>query len=200
MSESFMQTPARARSRARTVNGTVVHEQAVYLPALPTYYVLADNVACANDKHHLSILNPVGSGKVLYIRKLFHINQQITAVTGVGLRFDMKRATAVASGTAITPQKADSANDDLSSSMVFMTGATVTEGSLMCPMTTINEEISTGNGSPANFLGSMMGLLPEGIEIQELCLRPGEGFTVKQITASTIGVFSWLAIITVDDV
>ena len=39
----------------------------------------------------------------------------------------------------------------------------------------------------------------ESAEIKELRLRPGEGFTVQQITSSTVGSFAWLMAFTVDD-
>jgi hypothetical protein len=38
-----------------------------------------------------------------------------------------------------------------------------------------------------------------GPEIKELRLRPSQGFTIQQITSSTVGSFSWLMAFTVDD-
>lgn len=204
MAETFVQVPPdstgqKIRTRSRVVGGNTVVEQAVYNTSLPTYYVLADAVAFAANKHHISILNQAGSGKVIHIRKLFHINLSLGAVTGVALRFDVKKVSAVTGGTTITPQAADSDNPALSA-MTFATGATsVTEGAILYPVTTQNDELTAANTAVSNYLMQALNLQPEGPEVQELRLRPGEGFTVKQITTSVIGSFAWLAIITVDD-
>ena len=203
MAETNLQVPPNStgqklRMRSRVVGADTVLEQAIYNTSLPTYYVLADAVAFAGNKHHIAILNQAGSGKVIHVRKLFHINLSLSAVTGVALRFDVKKATAVTGGTAITPQAADSDNPALSG-MTFATGATVTEGALLYPLTTQNDELTAANTAIANYLMQALNLQPEGVEIQELRLRPGEGLTVKQITTSTVGSFAWLAVITVDD-
>ncbi len=203
MAETFLQvvpdsTGQKLRMRSRVVGANTVVEQAIYNTSLPTYYVLADAVAFAANKHHLAIFNQSGSGKVIHIRKLFHINLSLSAVTGVALRFDVKKATAVSGGTTITPQSVDSDNPALAS-MTFATNATVTEGALLYPVTTQNDELSAANTAVANYLMQALNLQPEGSEVQELRLRPNEGLTVKQITSSTVGSFAWLAVITVDD-
>ena len=203
MAETFIQLPPdstgkKLRTRDRVIGANTVHEQAVYQSSLPTFYALADNVAFAANKHHIALMNAAGSGKVVSIRKLFHINLALTAITGVAIRFDVKRATAVSAGTAITPVSCDS-DDTLPSGITVATGATVTEGALLYPVTTQNDEITAANTAVANYLAMMINLQPEGPEIKELRLRPGEGMTVKQITSSTVGTFGWLVVFTVDD-
>lgn len=203
MAETFIQLPPdstgkKLRTRDRIIGANTVHEQAVYQSSLPTFYAFADNVAFAASKHHIALMNAAGSGKMVSVRKLFHINLALSAVTGVALRFDVKRATAVSSGTAITPVSCDT-DDTLPAGITLATGATVTEGALLYPVTTQNDEITAANTAVANYLASMMNLQPEGPEIKELRLRPGEGMTVKQITSSTVGTFGWLLVFTVDD-
>lgn len=203
MAETFIQLPPdstgkKLRTRDKLIGGQTVHEQAVYQTALPTFYVLADAVAFAANKHHLSIMNAAGSGKLVSIKKLFHINLSLGAVTGVALRFDIKRATAVSAGTAITPQSCDT-DDAFPAGITINTNGTVTEGALLYPVTTQNDEITAANTAVANYLAMMINLQPESPELKEFRLRPGEGFTVKQITSSTVGSFAWFAVITVDD-
>ena len=203
MAETFIQLPPdstgkKLRTRDKLIGGQTVHEQAVYQTALPTFYVLADAVAFAANKHHLSIMNSAGSGKMVSIKKLFHINLSLGAVTGVALRFDIKRATAVSAGTAITPQSCDT-DDVFPAGITINTNGTVTEGALLYPVTTQNDEITAANTAVANYLAMMINLQPESPELKEFRLRPGEGFTVKQITSSTVGSFAWFAVITVDD-
>lgn len=203
MPESFIQlapdsTGKQLRTRTKTILGQTVHEQAVYQTGLPTFYAIADAVAFAANKHHIALFNGAGSGKMVAIRKLFHINLSLAAVTGVAVRFDVKRSTAQSAGTAITPVSCDT-DDTLPAGITVATGATVTEGSLLYPVTTQNDELNAANTAIANYLMQATNLQPEGNEIKELRLRPGEGLTVKQITSTTVGSFAWLVVFTVDD-
>lgn len=204
MAESFFAVPPdstgkKIRTRDRVVGANTVHEQAVYQSALPTYYALADAVAFAANKQHISILNAVGSGKVVAIRKLFHINLALAAITGVACRFDVKRITAHSGGAAVVPQSADSDNPALAGVTVITGATSATEGAILYPVTVQNDEIAASNAAVANYLAQMMNLQPESMEMQELRLRPGEGMTVKQITSTAVGSFAWLMCFTVDD-
>lgn len=204
MPESYTQVPPNStgnklRTRTRTIGADTVHEQGIFSAALPSYYAVADAVAFAGNKHHLSILNGAGSGKVVAIKKLFHINLSLTTVTGVAVRFDVKRTTAQSGGTAITPVSMDSANPALSGITVATGAASVTESSLLFPVTTQNDELTAANTAVANYLMQGLNLVLESTEMQEIRLRAGEGLTVKQITSSTVGSFAWLAAFTVDD-
>jgi undecaprenyl pyrophosphate phosphatase UppP len=186
------------RTRSRVIGADTVHEQAVFNAAMPTYYVLADAVAFAANKHHLTIWNNAGSNQLISLKKLFHINLSLGAVTGVALRFDAKKVTALpTAGTDITAQSADSANPALTN-VTIKTNATVTEGALMWPITTQNDELTAANTAVANYLMQLGNLAIEGVETQEWRLRPGEGLTIKQITSSTVGSFAWLAVVTVE--
>ena len=202
MPESYTQVPPNStgnkmRTRSRVIGADTVHEQGVFTAALPTYYAMADAVAFAANKQHISIFNNAGSNQVIAIRKMFHINLSLAAVTGVAVRFDVKKTTAQSVGTAITANSADSANPALSG-LQIATGATVTEGAILYPITTQNDELTAANTAIANYLMQFGNLALEGIEQQEYRLRPGEGMTVKQITSTTVGSFAWLIAFTVE--
>lgn len=202
MAESYTQVPPNStgnkmRTRSRVIGADTVHEQGVFTAALPTYYAMADAVAFAANKQHISIFNNAGSNQVIAIRKMFHINLSLAAVTGVAVRFDVKKTTAQSVGTAITANSADSANPALSG-LQIATGATVTEGAILYPITTQNDELTASNTAIANYLMQFGNLALEGIEQQEYRLRPGEGMTVKQITSTTVGSFAWLITFTVE--
>ena len=205
MPESFIQVPPdstgkKTRTRSRTIGANDVHEQGVFTAALPTYWVLADAVAFATNKHHLSILNAAGSGKVVALKKLFQINLQLAGITGVALRFDFKRITAHATGTLLTPESCDSTDAALPAQITCRTNSgSATEGAILWPYGCQNDEVSAGNTAVANYLSQGLNWLPEGVEMQEYRLREGEGITMKQITASSVGTFGWLLCFTVDD-
>lgn len=204
MAESYTQLPPdstgnKIRTRTKVIGANTVHEQAVYQAALPTYYALADAVAFAANKHLISIMNAAGSGKVVSIKKMFMINTQLASVTGVAIRADVKRTTAHSAGTTITPTLCDSTNAALPAEITVKTGATVTESSLLFPLTFTNDEAGATQAFPSTQLMAGLNWMPEGVETQETRLRPGEGLTVKQITSSTVGQFAWLMVFTVDD-
>ena len=202
MPETFVQLPPdstgkKLRTRTKTIMGETDHEQAVYQTGLPTFWATADAVALAVNKHHISIFNGTAD-KMVIIRKLFQINNQLTSVTGVALRFSAFRSSAQSAGTAITPISAD-LDDTLPVGISVATGATVTNSGLLFPYITQNDEMSAVNTAVANYLSQYNNLLLESNEMKELRLRPGQGFTIQQITSSTVGSFAWLMAFTVDD-
>lgn len=205
MPESYIQVPpnstgSKVRTRSRVIGANTVHEQAVYQAALPTYYALADAVTCAQNKQVISILNDTGSGKVVSLKKLFIINTQLSTVTGVALRSDVKRATAHSGGTVVTPASADSANPAIPAQITVRTAATsVTESTLLFPLTYTNDELGATQAFPTAQLMAGLNWFPEGAEVQEVRLREGEGLTIKQITNSSVGQFAWLIVFTIDD-
>lgn len=204
MPESYVQVPMdstgkKLRHRERVLGGNTVYEQAVFQGALPTFYVLADAVAPAQNKQVLSAFNDTGSGVVLELRKLFMINNQLAAVTGVAIRMEVKRATGHSGGTSITAQTADSANSSLPAQVTFRTAGSVTESSLLFPITLTNDEVGVTQAFPSTQMMAGFNWAIEGPEVQGLRLREGEGLTIKQITNSAVGSISWLAVFTADD-
>lgn len=204
MAESYTQVPPNStgnklRSRSRVIGADTVHEQAVFTGAMPTYYALADNVAFAANKQMLSVLNAAGSGVVVALKKLFLIDLQLSSVTGVALRQDVKRMTAHSGGTTITPEKADSQNAALPAQVTVRTGATsVTEGNLMFPLTFANDEVGATQAFPSGTMLAGWNWFPEGIEVQEFRLREGEGMTIKNITSTTVGSFAYFLVFTAE--
>lgn len=204
MPNSYTQVPPNStgnkmRTRSRVIGADTVHEQAVFSAALPTYYAVADAVALAANKHHIGLFNGSGSGVVIAVKKLFQINLSLSAVTGVALRFDIKRTTAQSSGTSVTPVSMDSNNASLPAQVLCATNPTITESSLLFPFVTQSDEVTAANTAVANYLTQYGNLVLESTEMQEIRLREGQGLTVKQITSSTVGSFAWLMAFTVDD-
>jgi hypothetical protein len=205
MAETFVQIPpnstgAKVRTRDRVVGGNTVMEQAVYQTALQTYTVVADAATFTLNKHHITIVNAAGSGKIVSVKKMFLINNQLAVVTGVACRFDLKRVSAASGGTVISPVPCDSLNDAIPAAITVRTGATsVTEGALLFPLIIANDEAGATQAFPSSVLLAMFNIMPEGVEMQETRLRPGEGLTAKQITSTTVGSASWLIVFTIDD-
>lgn len=204
MTETFVQlatdgTGKKIRARSRTISGHLVHEQAVFQAAPDTYYAVADAVNFVQNKHHISILNAAGSGSLVRIRRMFVINTQLVAATGVAVRFDFKRATAHSGGISINPEMADTTNPAVPAQITIRTNASpVTEGNLLWPFTCTNDEVGATQAFPSSALMQYSNIMVSGPEVQELTLREGQGLTVKQITNSTIGSFAWFMVFTLE--
>ena len=205
MPESYTQVPPNStgnkmRTRSRVIGADTVHEQAIFQGALPTYYALADAVAFAANKHMISIHNASGTGKLVVLKKMFLINLATAAVTGVAVRQDVKRFTAAhTGGTSITPVACDTTNPALPAGITAKTGATVTDVTLLFPLTFTNDEVGATQAFPSSSLQAGLNWFIEGAETQEIRLREGEGVTVKNITSTTVGSFAYLIVFTVDD-
>ena len=204
MPDSFTQVPPNStgnkmRTRSRVIGSDTVHEQAVFQGALATYYAIANAVSFAANKHMISIFNDAGSGKLIVLKKLFLINNQISAATGAMLRQEVKRITALSAGTTITPEPSDSTNPALPAEVTIKSGGTATDGPMMFPLTFSNDEVGTTQAFPTTQLLAGFNWLPEGNEIQEIRLREGEGITVKNITNTAVGSFNYFVVFVVDE-
>ena len=205
MPESFTQVPPNStgnkmRTRSRVIGANTVHEQAVFQGALPTYYALADAVGFAANKHMISLYNASGSGKLVVLKKLCLVNLQLAAVTGVAVRQNFSRFSAVHSFfTLIMLIFYVSLNPAIPAGITVRTGATLTAGSLLFPLTFANDEVGATQALPSGQLQAGFNWLPEGNEVQEVRLREGEGVTVQNITSTVIGSFAYMFVFTLDD-
>jgi len=119
---------------------------------------------------------------------------------GVAVRQEFKRFTAAHSaGTLVVPVPCDSANPAIPAGVTVRTGATVTDLTLLFPLTFANDEVGATQAFPSVQLQAGINWLPEGSEVQEVRLREGEGVTVKNITSTVIGSFAYMFVFTLDD-
>ena len=202
MAGGYIQVPPdsagkKLNARYRAIEGGAGYEQYVALHGLPTFYCLAPSVNLAQNKHLFSLYNDAGSGYLIRIPRLSIVNMSLTSLTGVGVELDFMRTTSQSGGTAITPQKADTSDTDLAAGIHIATGATIAEGALMWPVTLNNDEVPlTLNAVPLLDFN----MIPRGMDVKPLCIRPGEGFSIKQITSTVVGLWSVLAVITAEDI
>lgn len=182
--------------RSRVKGADTVLEQGVYLSEEETYSVVADAVAFAANKHHIAIHNATGSGVTVRVHKILPINLSLTAVTGVGVRFEIRRtASTPSAGTLLTPEKFDSSNAALPAGVTVRTGATITDGTLLYPFAMNNDEIGL---TLLNTNTQIRNIFYDDIKTQPFVLRENEGITVKQPTSTTVGSFAWLIVFSVE--
>lgn len=200
MPESFVQVPAdstgkKLRTRQRTVGANTVEEQYFALASDATYYLWAPSQVNAANKWYWALLNNAASGQVLKIRKLFLANASLAAVTGIGVQFNLNRFSSMSAGTAMTANPVDTTDGALTNYTAAY-GATITAGTLLFSWFTNNDEVGLTGGFPQATIQALTSLLPEGPEIRELTLNPGEGVGLQLITSTIAGNFGVLGVIT----
>ena len=157
----------------------------------PTFLAFANDVAFAGNKHHITLYNPVGSGYNIQLERLLGYNLQLAAVTGVAVRMELLRCGIPTGGTVITPVGYDLALDGTSpAGLVITTNSTsVASESRLFAFGINNDEIpATNSNATGQFRVDVLTALPD---TRTGTLRPGEGITLKQITASTVGLYGW---------
>lgn len=205
MAESFTQLSPnssgnKVRERERTIGLNDVRSQASYQTAPFTYTVVAQDCVFANSKQHISIFNGVDSGKVVRIKKLFMANASDgTLISEVMIRMNVRLITACSGGTDLEYRKHDALNDDVPSQVLLKTNATVTEGALLFPLTISNDESLLTGTDMSTQLRAGINWQPDGAEIQDITLREGQGYTIRQVTNTAVGAYHWIIVFSVEE-
>lgn len=199
MGRSFTQVPPDSTGDkldmlTRVVGADTVHTQGIYVPGLPTYRAVSADITPANSKYHIYLLNQAASAQALHILGIRYFNN-VTAVTGVVNRFDIRRATGTTptGGAAITPVPNNSADPALASVTAYG-GATggITDGSIVESIAVSTEEHTATVADVDRLLQQMPMLAPLQPWGRPMTLRPGEGIGVKQNGAGTVGSLQWI--------
>ena len=197
MADTFTQVPPdstgdKLHMRERVRGADTVLQQAVFLAEPPTWSAWANDVAGNTSKHYFTLFNGSGSGSVVQVHDFRLVLLQVTAITGVTLRFDVFKCSAASSGTTITPEKWDSGSAALNANITCRTNGTVTNGNRLFGFIHSNEEHTTA--APVRQFDGIS-LLPNiNQRNQPLTLREGEGITLQQITTSVIGTYGVLCV------
>lgn len=158
-----------------------------------THTVTVQGTAFASNKSLLSLFNGAGSGRVLRVYRVWALNHQTGAVTGVMTAIELRRITASTGGTAQTPVKHDTNSAALVAQITSATGPTDTVTDLFRRVLWSGDEPAVGTGTndemeclPANGLLWDAGYGDSNVE--PITLREGQGLSLRQPGANTIGV------------
>lgn len=189
----------RVRTRQRLISAVSVEEQYVAMAGEPTYYLWSASTPCAANQYNLAVKNLM-TNQLVKLRKLFLINTQLTAATGVALQFDITRCSSITGGQVVTPNAADSNDGSITTAQFtsVRSPSSVTQGVTLYSWFTTNDEIGVTQAFPSSYIQAGINMHPEGGEIKELVLRQNEGVCIKQITSSAVGAFAVLAVITIE--
>lgn len=153
-------------------------------------------VAFANNKSMAAIFNGVGSGRILRVYRVWVLNNQTAAVTGVLTTFSLRRSTAQSSGTAVTPVKHDTASANLPAQVLVATNATVTSATADTLRNFVwsNDEPAVSSGTSDEFecvvpLNCIWDSDPSSSSnVEPITLREGFGLDVRHSGSSAVGV------------
>lgn len=96
-----------------------------------TYNVPALDIAFAANKCMAGVYNGSGSGKVIKVYRIWMLNNQQVAVTGVLTNVELRKITAASGGTDIVPSRNDSSSAALPAQVKVGTNMTVTLGGVL---------------------------------------------------------------------
>lgn len=200
MARSFTQVPPDSTGDKLAMQTLVqgsdtVHAQGIFAPGLATFRAVTADITPANSKYHTYLYNQAGTDQSIIILSVAYIPVNVTAVTGVVNRFDIRRATGTtpAGGAAIAPITANSADAALSGVTAYG-GATsgIVDGSIVQSTVVSSEEHTAAVGNFDRFTHAFPLLEPPAAPGRPMVLRPGEGIGVKQNGAGTVGAFQWI--------
>lgn len=148
----------------------------------------------ANAKHMASLFNGSGSGRVLRVFRIWILNNQTAAVTGVLTTFSLRRSTSQSGGTAVVSVKHDSASSNLPAQVLSATGATVNNAAVndLRKWMWSNDEPAVSSAVsdelecliPLNCIWDSTG----DDRIEPIVLRETEGLTVQHTGSSAVGL------------
>jgi hypothetical protein len=151
-------------------------------------------IAYASAKSMLDVFNGSSSAKSIDIVVIHLFNNGTAAVTGVLTTMKIRRITAAAAGSAVTPIANDTSNTALDANTTAGTGRTVTASATLRQIVWSNDEpaVSAATMDEWECLVPNSRIWDEGYgdaNVQRLRARTGqaEGYDLQQAGASAVG-------------
>lgn len=190
-------------TNARTIKTLTDGTSVTRYKELATFTGVATDIAVANNKSLLSIVNASGSTVVSRISAIYVTSVQTTGVTGVAGNFELRRITNHSAGTAITAIEKMDSNDSLNASITVRTGSTVTSEStnLLWRSVFSTDEWSVNNAidtaAEGHLLSTMFPIWKKAdFDNKPIILNANEGLTIKFATNSSVGTFDIMIVFT----
>lgn len=157
-----------------------------------TYTLSATGITLAANKAILGVFNGSGSGRVVRVYRVWVLNNQVTAVTGVVGVLELRIITTGSGGTAVSPVKHDSNNESFPAQIVAASNMSVTTENLIIRSFWSSDEPQAGTISvdeiqtvPA--MNLVFDTAYSGTNIEPIVLRENYGLALMNIT-STVGI------------
>lgn len=159
-----------------------------------TYRASAIGTAYAANKSLLTVFNGSGSGQIIRIKRIWHLNNQTSAVTGVLTSLEVRRISASSGGTAITAVKHDTSSSNIPAQVLISTGATDTLTGDLAYMRYMYSNDEPAASSLTNdetecvpILACVFDVTGDS-DIESIVLRSGEGLCLRHTGSSAVGI------------
>lgn len=180
------------KTMAASIPVVIASDQAIEKAA---FWSIASGIAPGTNKSMWSIVNAGGSAVIIKIQEIWIRNVQQANIAGVVDVFELHRITGHSAGTALTPLSTDTA-DALNGSVTAITNSTVAGEvtDFFDRWFWSSDEWGPGALDVESFDSGLQNLTPvyragASPRMKPPTLRAGEGFTLKQVTASALGTW-----------
>lgn len=156
------------------------------------YTVASIGATFAQNKSMITLYNSTGSGKILKVWKIWGLNNQSVAVTGVLAELQIWKISSSGGGGALTPLKHNSSIPNLSSLILSSSGATDRLTSLFRRVIwSTDEPVATETNMDVYELRPSWNVFYDvpitNSIIEPIVLNQGEGITVYNVTNTSVG-------------
>lgn len=160
-----------------------------------TYRAVVTGATFASSKSMLTIFNGSGSGRIVRVKRIWFLNNQTSAVTGVLTTMEIRRISASTGGTTATVVKHDTTSENIPAQITVTTGPTDTLTSDIALMRFLWSNDEPAVSSLVNdeteiipLLACVFDAATGDTDLEPLVLRTGEGVSVRHTGSSAVGV------------
>lgn len=159
-----------------------------------TYRAVITGATFASNKSMLTLFNGSGSGRILRVKRVWFLNNQTVAVTGVLTTMELRRISASSGGTAASVVKHDTASESMPAQVTTTTGATDTLTGDPAYMRFMWSNDEPASGALTNDESECIPLLATVFDatgdsdLEPIVLREGQGLSVRHTGSSAVGV------------
>lgn len=146
----------------------------------------------AFKKNMITLYNSTGSGKVLKVWKIWGLNNQSVAITGVLTEMVIYKISSSGGGASLTPLKHNSSIPNLSSLIISSSGATNKfEALIKRIIWSTDEPVATASTTNVFELRPSWNIFYElpinNTQLEPITLNEGQGITIYNVTNTSVG-------------
>lgn len=159
-----------------------------------TYRAVVAGATFAATKHMLGLFNGAGSGRVLRVKRIWQLNNQTAAVTGVLTTMEVRRTSSQSGGTAQTPIKMDTASESMPGQVLCATGPTAgltSDAAYMRYMWSNDEPTASALSSDETETIPLLSCIFDATgdaDVEPLTLREGQGVSLYHPGSTAVGI------------
>jgi hypothetical protein len=155
-----------------------------------TYTIPALGISILAGKSLVGLYNGTGSGRIVRLYRAWVLNNQVAAVAGTISRLELRIITTGSGGTAITPVKHDSLNENFPAQIVTSTNMSYTNSDLVLRTLWSSDEPAQATSSADELetipaLNIIWDVEYHQSTVEPIVCREGYGVSLNNIDATT---------------